>query len=130
MSVISGKIEDMKAMSWPLAMVVTAAITVIGLLGLFQRDVAAASAAIMTLLLALGFAELREIKTNTNGTNAKMMEELTEYRRASARNFQTALENPAIAPAPTSPPRPSSWSSMHPSTPEDLDTQQFPINPQ
>lgn len=113
MSVISGKIEDMKAMSWPLAMVVTTAIIVIGLLGLFQRDVAAVSAAIMTLLLALGFAELREIKTNTNGTNAKMMEELTEYRRSSARNFQTALENPAVAPL----------------IAREMVTQQFPIDP-
>src|SRR3990172_4187484 len=95
MSVVSGKIDDMKAMSWPLAMVATAAIVVIGVLALFDRDVTAVSSAIITMLLALGIAELREIKSNTNGTNTKMMEELSQYRQASARNFQTALENPA-----------------------------------
>lgn len=98
MSVISGKIEDMKAMSWPLAMVATSAILVIGVLAFFNRDVTAVSSAIITLLLALGIAELREIKSNTNGTNAKIMNELTESRRAQAQNFQTALANPAVTP--------------------------------
>jgi hypothetical protein len=103
MSVISGKIEDMKTMPWPIALVVTVAIVVIGVLSAMGKDPVTVVGAIVLLLGAFGYAELREIKGNTNGNMSKLMEqntalltELAEYRRTAAQNFQQALENPAI----------------------------------
>jgi ABC-type transport system involved in cytochrome bd biosynthesis fused ATPase/permease subunit len=104
MSVISGKIEDMKTMPWPIALVVSVAIVVIGVLSAMDKDPVTVVGAIVLLLGAFGYAELREIKSNTNGTQTKLIEqntallaELAEYRRANARSFQQALESPAIA---------------------------------
>lgn len=92
-SLMSGKIEDMKSMPWPLALVVTTAIIVIGALAMFNRDVNAVSNAILMLLVALGYAELREIKSNTNGNNTKMLDELAEYRRAQSRITERAFDS-------------------------------------
>lgn len=97
-SVLSGKIQVMKSMPWPIAVVVATAILVIGALALFERDVSAVSNAILMLLVALGYAELREIKSNTNGTNTKMLEELSEYRRTQARITDRALESQPLTP--------------------------------
>jgi len=103
MSVISGKIEDMKTMPWPIALVVTVAIVVIGVLSALGKDPVTVVGAIVLLLGAFGYAELREIKGNTNGNMSKLMEqnaalltELAEYRRSAAQNLQQALENPAV----------------------------------
>lgn len=75
-------------MSWPLAIMVSVAMLVIGTTALLNKDVAAVTGSILTLLIAFGVAELREIKTNTNGSNEKLMSqnqalmtELTESRQ-------------------------------------------------
>jgi hypothetical protein len=83
----------MKSMSWPMAAIVIASVLVVGGLALFDKDVNAALNAIIFLLMALGYAELREIKSNTNGSNAKLIEELAEYRRNQARITDKALES-------------------------------------
>jgi hypothetical protein len=83
-----GKIKVVKSMSWPLAIMVSVAMLVIGTTALLNKDVAAVTGSILTLLIAFGVAELREIKTNTNGSNEKLMSqnqalmtELTESRQ-------------------------------------------------
>lgn len=101
LSVVSGKIHVMRSMPWPVALVVSTAILVIGALALFEKDINGVSNAILMLLVALGYAELREIKTNTNGNNARMMEELAEYRRAQNRITDKALDSPPLNPPDT-----------------------------
>lgn len=76
-------IDDMKSMPWPLALVVTVTVLVIGVLAVLDKDVNVVMNAILFLLMALGYAELREVKSNTNGTNTKLMEELSQTRRES-----------------------------------------------
>ena len=71
---ISAKIEDMKSLPWPLAAVAIAAIAVIGTLAMFDKDVSATANIILLVLMALGIAELREIKSNTNGTNNRILD--------------------------------------------------------
>lgn len=86
-------IDDMKSMPWPLALVVTVTVLVIGVLAVLDKDVNVVMNAILFLLMALGYAELREVKSNTNGTNTKLMQELTETRRDS-RMREWSHENP------------------------------------
>lgn len=76
-------IDDMKSMPWSLALVVTVTVLVIGVLAILDKDVNVVMNAILFLLMALGYAELREVRSNTNGTNTKLMQELTETRRDS-----------------------------------------------
>lgn len=97
----------MRNVSWPLALMVTVAILVIGATALLDRDVAGVSAAITTVLIALGLAELREIKTSTNGNtsalmeqNKALMQELAQYRRDSASITNRALESAPLVPVP------------------------------
>jgi hypothetical protein len=85
---------------------VSVAILVIGATALLDRDVAGVSAAITTILIALGLAELREIKTSTNGNTTALMEqnkalmaELAQYRRDSATFTNRALESQPLLPA-------------------------------
>lgn len=92
-------------MSWPLAIMVSVAILVIGATALLDRDIAGVSAAITTILIALGLAELREIKTSTNGNTSALMEqnkalmaELAQYRRDSATITNRALESAPLSP--------------------------------
>jgi hypothetical protein len=101
----------MKNLSWPLALMVTVAMLVIGAVAILQRDVAAVSSAILTILVALGLAELREIKSSTNGSNDRLMqqnkalmEELSEYRRSASRITDRALDSQPLIPGSTSPP--------------------------
>lgn len=68
-------ISDMKTMPWTLALVVTVSILVIGTLAILDKDINVVMNAILLLLMALGYAELREVKSNTNGTNTKLMED-------------------------------------------------------
>lgn len=108
-------------MSWPLALMVSIAMLVIGTTAVLDRDVAAVSGAIVTLLIALGLAELREIKTNTNGNNNQLLEqnreqnnllqeqnkalmaEIAQYRRDALNITNRALESAPLV-APQSPP--------------------------
>jgi hypothetical protein len=105
MSLMSGKIDVVKTMPWPVALVISVAIIVIGVISAIGRDVTPVLGAILLLMGGLGYAELREIKSNTNGTNNRMMDannrmmdELAEYRRAAAISFRQAMENPAVPP--------------------------------
>lgn len=89
-----------------MAIMVSVAMLVIGAVAIFDRDVTAVSGAILTLLLALGLAELREIKTSTNGNtsalmeqNRALMQELAQYRRDSVRITDRALESAPLMPA-------------------------------
>lgn len=83
---------------------VIALILVIGTVAVLDRDVAAVSSAILTVLVALGLAELREIKSQTNGNNNTLMEqnralmlELAQYRRDAATITNRALDSAPLA---------------------------------
>lgn len=96
----SGKIRVVKNVSWPLAFMVTVVVTVVGVVAVMDKNVATVSNAILMLLIALGLAELREIKSNTNGSNTTLMEqnkmlmdELGQYRREAARITGRALDS-------------------------------------
>lgn len=80
MTAPSAMIKDMKTMPWPLALVVTVSILVIGTLAILDKDVNVVMNAILLLLMALGYAELREVKSNTNGTNTKLMEDNSKLK--------------------------------------------------
>ena len=101
---LSVKIEDMRSLSWPLAAVAITAMVVIGVLAMWDKDVAAISGAITTVLLVLGIAELKEIKTQTNGTSTRMLDELAASRRTQERITDKALSNSGaitpVSPAP------------------------------
>lgn len=99
MSALSAKIEDMKSMTMPMALVVSAAITVIGVLAFAGKDFRAVSDAILFILVALGYAELREIKTQTNGSNTAKDVELANYRRQQDALVQRLLEQQPYPPA-------------------------------
>lgn len=100
----------MRNVNWPLAAIVISLIGVIGAVALVKGDVNAVSTAIITVLIALGLAELREIKSQTNGNNQTLMDqnkalmdELSEYRRNAARITDRALESQPLPPNPTVP---------------------------
>lgn len=110
-------------MPWSLASMVIAVVIVIGIVALFDKDISAVSNTILTLLVALGLAELREIRTQTNGSqsslldqNRKLMDELAHYRREAARITDRALDSaPLAAPAPAAPaPAPASPAAAAP----------------
>lgn len=92
----------------PLAIMVSVAMVVIGIVAITDRDVAAVSSAILTLLIALGLAELREIKSQGNGNintlmeqNKALMQELAQYRRDAVRITDRALDSAPLNPAAT-----------------------------
>lgn len=96
-------------MSWPLAVMVSVAMLVIGAAALLDRDVAGVSAAITTILIALGLAELREIKTQTNGNSTNLMEQnkvlmdqLAQYRRDALDITNRALDSAPLPQPPNS----------------------------
>ena len=95
-------------MSWPLAFMVIAVVAVIGVIAAMDKNVATVTNAILMLLIALGLAELREIKSNTNGSNnslmeqnRKLMDELGQYRREAARVTDRAFESNPLTQPPT-----------------------------
>lgn len=104
----AGKIEVMKTMPWPMALVVSVAITVIGILSYQDKDINVVVNAVLLLLMALGYAELREVKTNTNGgtarlqdqnerlqeTNATLLKELAAHRQTQALLTEKLLNAP------------------------------------
>lgn len=92
---------------------------VIGAVAIFDGDVTAVSGAILILLVSLGIAELREIKTSTNGNTSNLMEqnrmllaEISHYRRQAADFANRALEAPPLSPQ-TPVPDPSAMPSVH-----------------
>lgn len=106
MDLLSAKLQDMKSLSWPLAAVAITAMVVIGALAVMEKDIQTVSNVILLLLLSLGIAELREIKSNTNGTNTRMMDELAQNRRTQERILDKALEPLVTTAPPVSPARP------------------------
>lgn len=75
--------------------VVVAGVVVTGIL---DKDITSVGAIILTLLIALGVAELKEIKTNTNGASlakdehiTRLNEELAQYRLRDAEIIANAL---------------------------------------
>lgn len=109
---MSGKIDLMKTMSWPMAFLIAVVSIVLCVLILAGKDPNTLIWPIILLAGALGYAELREIKGNTNGTNknlidqnAALMAELAEYRRTSQANLKQALENPVVPVAAVLPPQ-------------------------
>lgn len=88
-------------MSPAMAFVVCFAIAVIGVLAFVGKDFRAVVDAILMLLMALGYAELREIKSQTNGSSTAKDVELANYRRQSDALVQKLLEaQPIIPPTP------------------------------
>lgn len=92
-------ISDMKTMPWTLALVVTVSILVIGTLAILDKDINVVMNAILLLLMALGYAELREVKSNTNGTNTKLMEDNAKLKEEL---FETRSRDRAQDPPDTS----------------------------
>lgn len=93
-------ISDMKTMPWTLALVVTVSILVIGTLAILDKDVNVVMNAILLLLMALGYAELREVKSNTNGTNTKLMEDNSKLKEELYETRRTQ-ETPPLPPPDT-----------------------------
>lgn len=94
-------------MNWPLAFMVSVAMIVIGTAAFLNKDVAAVTGSILTMLIAFGVAELREIKTSTNGNtdkllqqNQALMAELAQYRQNQQHMMSQMLANgmPAAVP--------------------------------
>lgn len=114
MTVMSGKIDLMKSMSYPVAILLSVVTIVLGVLIFEGKDPNALVWPVILLAAALGYAELREIKGNTNGTNKSLMEqnaalmsELAEYRRQNQQNLKAVMENPSV-PVAVLPPTPVS----------------------
>lgn len=100
-------------MAWPLAAVVIVIVLVIGAMAFTDRDIDNVFNAILLLLVALGLAELREIKSQTNGSqstlmeqNRQLMDELAQYRREAARITDRALDSAPLGPVVAPPPAP------------------------
>lgn len=91
-------IQDMKSMPWPVALVVSVTIIGVVVLAMFDKDINLVMNAVLLLLMALGYAELREVKSATNGRDSKQMEELAAYRRVMTDLTNRALESPALPP--------------------------------
>ena len=94
-------------MTWPLAIMVSVAMLVIGVTVVMDKDVSHVTEAIITILIALGLAELREIKSQTNGNqntlmeqNKALMNELAQYRRDAASITNRALDSQPLTPPP------------------------------
>jgi len=88
-----------------MAVMVSVTVMVIGAVALWDRDIGAVSNVILMLLVALGLAELREIKTQTNGSQSSLLEqnkalldELAQYRRDATRITDKALESGPLVP--------------------------------
>lgn len=114
----------MRNVSWPLAVMVSVAMLVIGATALLDRDIAGVSAAITTILIALGLAELREIKTNTNGNNTSLLEqnkvlmaEIAQYRRDALDITNRALDSQPLNQPPNSTTTTTSTSTNVPNVP-------------
>jgi len=124
--------------TWPLASVVIAVVVVIGGVALFDKNIVAVSNTLLILLMALGLAELREIKSNTNGNqstlmeqNKKLMDELGEYRRSASRFTDRAMDaapmNPVVVPVVLPPTESSTESSDSTTTTHSTTTVQIPV---
>jgi len=99
----SAMIKDMKSMPWPVALVVSITIVVVGVLAMFDKDVQVVMNAVILLLMALGYAELREVRSQTNGTTNKQNEELAAWRRTMTDFHNRALDSKPLPPPPPPP---------------------------
>lgn len=83
----------MKDISLPMAIMISVAMIVVGVVAVMDRDIQAVGNVILMLLVALGIGELREIKGQTNGNMKRLLDELAEYRRAQARVTDRAFDS-------------------------------------
>lgn len=79
--------QNMRAVSWQMTIIICVVVGGVVATGILEKDITSVGAIILTLLIALGVAELKEIKTNTNGASIakdehiqRLNEELTQYR--------------------------------------------------
>jgi len=73
-------------MPWPTAVVVCIALLVIGVLSFRGADTSDLMLIVLSVLGGMGVSELRAVKENTNGTNARLLNELAETRKALAQS--------------------------------------------
>lgn len=99
MTGLSGKIEDMK-MTWPLASVVIVALLVVGIIQWKGGQTSDVLTIVSVVMNAIMFAELREVKANTNGNVTRLMDEMASYRMQQNRITTQALQSPPLAPPP------------------------------
>lgn len=95
MGISSGKIDDMK-MTWPFAIVVGIALIVAGVVTIRGGDTSDILTIVSLLINAVLLAEMREVKTQTNGNTSRMFEELAMYRRQAQDITNRALSSPAL----------------------------------
>lgn len=100
----SDMISDMKAISWPLAVTVMAALCAVVVTQIWGNgDTSDVLTIVLLLLGAYNTAEIREVKANTNGATRSLLEENANYRRQLADITNRALESPPLGGPPTSP---------------------------
>ena len=73
-------------MPWPTAIVVCIALLVIGVLSFTGADTSDLMLIVLSVLGGMGVSELRAVKENTNGTNARLLNELAETRKVLAQS--------------------------------------------
>lgn len=85
--------QVMKDISLPMAIMISVAMIVIGIVAVMDRDIQAVGNVILMLLVALGIGELREIKGQTNGNMKRLLDELAEARRTQSRMTDRAFDS-------------------------------------
>ena len=85
--------QVMKDISLPVAIMVSVAMIVIGVVAVMDRDIQTVGNVILMLLVALGIGELREIKGQTNGNMKRLLDELAEARRMQSRMTDRAFDS-------------------------------------
>lgn len=96
--------QNMRAVSWQMTIIICVVVGGVVATGILEKDITSVGAIILTLLIALGVAELKEIKTNTNGASIakdehiqRLNEELTQYRLRDAELVAKFMEVQAKA---------------------------------
>lgn len=96
--------QNMRAVSWQMTIIICVVVGGVVATGILEKDITSVGAIILTLLIALGVAELKEIKTNTNGASIakdehiqRLNEELTQYRLRDAELVAKFMEAQAKA---------------------------------
>lgn len=75
----------MKAMPWPTALVVSVALVVLGGLAFVGADTSDLVLILVSLVGGAGVTELRGLRENTNGSQAKLLSLLEEQHKMLAR---------------------------------------------
>lgn len=91
-------------MTWPLAAVIVSALVAVVVTQVYGGTTNDILLIILTVLGAMNAAELREVKSNTNGGLTRLMEENANYRRQLADITNQALNSPALGTPQAQPP--------------------------